>query len=282
MDRLRFAHKLALLFAFFLCIALGFGLAVFLRDRLAGSAEADPCFGQGELVGTWEHDVTQEDIDRVVVSRPELSDLRPGMVEYRRCRWGAGFEVIVDDKGHVYSFTQPSPEQVESYYKDHPDENPANQLATAQAESEAEARPKDFVTPVLPSADVLEDTISAGCGADWITKEFPLTGLAVCFPPSWTATEHPPETNLDSGVISITFEPKASGEPSLDCAEPVSLATSKGEARLCSYRPDIGDAGQGHQLSLPNGHRARIFIADPTQENTLLALRVALAGGELP
>ena len=278
MRVLRSTNRVVLLAAFLVCIGAGFTLAVVLRERLGGTAEADPCFGQGELVASWKHEITQADIDSLKASRPELADMKPGMVEYRRCRWGPGYEVIIDEKGHVFSFSQPTLAELEAYYKEHPEENPQNQIATAEAESRA----KEFVTPALPAEKVLTDTILAGCDPTWQKRDFSETGLRVCFPSGWTAQETPPEANIQSSVISVTFEPKPSREVLLDCAEPALIKTPTGDARLCSYQPNIGELGQGHEIALPNGHRARFFIADPTEENTMLALRIALAAEELP
>jgi len=274
----RFVTKLMLLGAFLLCIALGFGLAIVLRERLEGTAEADPCLGKGELVAKWTADVTQEEIDAAAVSRPELRDAKAGPTEYRRCRSGPGFEVILDAEGHIYSFTQPSPEQLDSYHKEHPDENPANAIATSQAESKQEI----VVTPALPDATAMAEEVLAGCDPSWETRDFASVGLRLCYPRDWQILRDDAEVSVGDGITTMYFTSKASKELISDCFDAAVIQTEHGDAKLCEARPNLVEEGQGHSLVLPNQHQVRYFITQPTTENKWLALRVALSAEELP
>jgi len=274
----RFVIKLTLLGAFLLCIAAGFGLAVVLRERLEGTAEADPCFGQGELITKWTANVTQQQIDDAAVSRPELRDAKAGPTEFRRCRSGPGYEVTLDAEGHVYSFTQPSPEQLESYYKDHPDENPANAIATSQAKSKQDMA----VTPALPDATVIAESVLAGCDPSWKTTDFQSVRLRLCYPPDWQILRDDAEVWIGDEVTTMYFTAKASSEMVPDCSDPATIPTPNGDAKLCEARPNLVEEGQGHSLILPIQHQVRYFITKPTTENKWLALRVALSAEELP
>jgi hypothetical protein len=275
-------NRLLLLGAFLVCIAFGFGLALALKDRLGeGTAVEDPCFGQGELVGKWQVDVTQAEIDSTKGLSPQLADRKPGLTEFRTCKTERGDSVILDQYGHVFSFTQPTLAELESYYKNHPDLDPRNEQATA----EAERRITDFVTPALPAPDTFGTTILAGCDPTWVKKDFLQPKLRLCYPPDWGVDRDDPayhDCSISGGVISMTFGPKATREVLLDCADPTVIATPAGDARLCAYRPNMVEKGQGHDMALPNGHRATFFITDPSEDNLLLALRIALAAEDLP
>jgi hypothetical protein len=272
------ANKLMLSGAFLLCIALGFELAVLLKERLEGTAEVDPCFGQGELVDEWTANVSQQEIDAAAVSRPELRDAEAGPTEFRKCRSGPGYEVVLDSEGRVFSFTQPSPEELESYYKEHPDKDPANAIATSQAKSKQEMA----VTPALPDATVMAESVLAGCDSSWQTKDFPTVGLRLCYPSDWQILRDDAEVWIGDGVTTMYFTAKASGELLPDCPDPTTVATSNGDAKLCEARPNLVEEGQGRSLILPNQHEARYFIAKPTPDNKWMALRIALSAEELP
>jgi len=288
----RFFNRLVLLTAFLVCIGAGFTLAVVLRERLGGgTAEVDPCYGQGEMVASWKHEITQAEIDSAVAaSRPDLADMKPGVVEYRRCRWGPGYEVIIDEKGNVFSFSQPTLAEMESYYKEHPEENPQNQMATA----EAERRVKDFVTPALPSASTFPDTILAGCDPTWEKRDFLQISLRLCYPAGWKVEDENPSRSdapvtIGNETISMTFSPEGTGEVPMECDEPTVIETANGDARLCAWRPSAGAEGRGYQVGLPIRHRVNILsrepdflTEEPNRENLALALRIALAAEELP
>jgi hypothetical protein len=273
------------------CIGVGFMLALVLRERFGGStAQEDPCYGQGEIVNTWKHEVTQEEVDSLKASRPDLADMEAGVVEYRQCRWGPGYEVIIDEKGHLFSFRQPTMAELESYYKEHPEENPQNQIATAQAESKVD----QFVTPPLPTAAALADTILAGCDPAWQERDFPQIKLRLCYPLDWAVEDEDPSRNdapvvISNATISMLFSPRGTGEVPMDCVEPAVIETASGDARLCAWRPSVGAEGRGYQVGLPIRHRVNILsrepdflTEEPNQENLALALRIALAAEELP
>ena len=282
---------MVLLVAFLVCIGAGFTLAVVLRERLGGgTAEEDPCFGQGEVVASWEHERTQADIDSLKASRPDLAaDMKPGIVEYRRCRWGPGYEVIIDEKGNVFSFSQPTLAELEAYYKEHPEENPWNELAT----KEAEKRVADFVTPALPPVETFPGTILAGCDPTWVQREFAQNKLRLCYPTGWKVEDENPSRNdapvtIGNETISMTFSPEGTGEVPMDCAEPTVIETSEGSAQLCAWQPSAGAEGRGYQVGLPIRHRVNILsrepdflTKEPNRENLVLALRIALAAEEL-
>ena len=174
----RFANRLALLGAFLLCISLGFGLALVLKERLSSTAEADPCFGHGQLVEKSQRQVTQQEIDSIKGSAPQLADVPPGLREFRKCRSGPGFVVVVDDTGHVWDSTQPSPDELKSYYATHPAENPQNQLATVEAKDKQQM----YVTPALPDPDAMANTVLAGCDPSWKTQDLSNAHVRICYP----------------------------------------------------------------------------------------------------
>ena len=278
MHATRTPNRLLLLAAFLACITLGFTLAVVLRERLGGTAEEDPCFGQGELVGSWEDELTQEDIDSVKGTRPELAEMEPGMVEYRRCRSEIGYEVIIDEKGHVFSVSPPTLAELEAYYKEHPEENPQNQMATADAKAKEEM----FVTPALPAPETMQATVLAGCDPSWTAKDFTGVGIQLCYPPDWSVFAEEPEVSIGNDTIVMYFTRTTTAEPKLNCPVPVAIGTPKGQASLCEYRPNAAEKGQGHEVALPGRHTVSYFISEPTLENKWLALRIALAAEELP
>jgi hypothetical protein len=272
----RFSNRLVLLVAFLVCIGAGFTLAVVLRERLGGgTAEVDPCYGQGEMVASWEHERTQADIDSLKSSRPDLAaDMKPGLVEYRRCRWGPGYEVIIDEKGNVFSFSQPSMAELESYYKEHPEENPQNIMATAEAESLQES----FVTPDIP-----EEAI-AGCDPSWVKTTLEGVGVVFCHPADWvvvTDTPHSGGVRSADGHVEVGIGSAASkGTEGTKCATPELVETAAGTVRVCAFGPGIG---QGHGFVLPNGREGGVNIfPEATEEERAIAFRVAFNIEVLP
>jgi len=272
----RAVTKLTLLGAFLLCIAVGFGLAVVLRERLEGTAEADPCFGQGELVSKWTANVTQQQIDDAAVSRPELRDAKAGPTEFRKCRSGPGYEVTLDAQGHLYSFTQPSPEQLESYYKDHPDEDPRNKMATAE-----QGR---YVPSGLPQDQ------TAGCDPSWVKTTLDSVKAVVCHPPDW-AILPPQDTNVngvwigtDRAIVGILPREYVPPDYNLNfaCAKPELLNSPNGIVKLCTLPWDtVG--GQPFGLFLPSGRALYAATLEDTPEKGKdVVIRVAVNVEELP
>ncbi|OFW63950.1 MAG: hypothetical protein A2Y74_06925 [Actinobacteria bacterium RBG_13_63_9] len=271
----KFFNRIVLLVAFLVCIGAGFTLAVVLRERLGGgTAEEDPCFGQGEMVASWEHERTQADIDGLKSSRPDLVDMEPGMVEYRRCRWGPGYEVIIDEKGNVFSFSQPGPAELEAYYKEHPEENPHNIMATAEAESLQES----FVTPDIPEEAV------AGCDPSWVETTLQGVGVVFCHPANWTVvtdTTNSGGIRSGNGHVEVGIGSAASkGTAGTKCAAPELVETAAGTVRVCAFGPGIG---QGHGFVLPSGREGGVNIyPEATDEERAIAFRVAFNAEVLP
>lgn len=221
---------------------------------------------------SWEHELTQEDIDELASSRPELADREPGMVEYRRCRWGPGYEVIIDEKGHVFSFSQPTLAELEAYYEEHPEENPQNQIATAQAEGLQES----FVTPEIP-----EEAI-AGCDPSWPKTTLEGVGVVFCHPADWKVLEDDSSTGVvgtDSTVVGV-FSVGTHGTAGTKCEAPQLVETAAGTVRVCAFGPGWG---QGHGFVLPSGREGGITVYDEaTQEERATAFRVAFNVEVLP
>jgi hypothetical protein len=269
MDTLRIPNRLLLLVAFVVCIALGFTLAVVLRERLGGgTAEEDPCFGQGELVESWEAELTQEDIDEAVAaSRPDLAEMEPGVVEFRRCRSGPGYEVLMDEYGHVYSFSQPTLEEMEAYYEEHPEESFLEQLERELQES--------YVPSGLP-----EDQ-TAGCDPSWEKTTLDAVKAVVCHPPGWAIRAQ------DEGIVWIGTETGGVGvlapehvvksyDASLACENPELLAVPGGTAKLCTLGGELGEE-QAFGLILPSGrHLYASAYQGATDEDKAIILRVAV------
>jgi len=273
----RFSNRLVLLVAFLVCIGAGFTLAVVLRERLGGStAEEDPCFGQGEMVASWEHEITQEEIDSAVAaSRPDLADMEPGLVEYRRCRWGPGYEVIIDEKGHVFSFSQPTLAELESYYKEHPEENPQNQMATAEAKGLQES----FVTPEIPKEAV------AGCDPSWVKTTLQGVGVVFCHPADWTVvtdTANSGGVRSANGHVEVGIGSAVSkGTEGTKCDTPDLVEVAQGVVRVCAFHPN--PTAQGHGFVLPNGREGGVNIyQEATEEERVIAFRVAFNVEVLP
>jgi hypothetical protein len=271
--------RVALLVAFLVCIGAGFTLAVVLRERLGGgTAEVDPCYGRGEMVASWEHERTQADIDSLKSSRPDVAaDMKPGIVEYRRCRWGPGYEVIIDEKGNVFSFSQPSMAELEAYYKEHPEENPQNQIATAQAESLQES----FVDPDIP-----EEAL-AGCDPSWVKTTFEEVGLVFCYPADWEIWKGTLTTrgvrSANGHVVVGVFGADSKGTTGTLCETPELVETAAGTVRICAFPRNPYGQGQGHGFVLPSGREGGLSIFDEaTQEERALAFRVALNVEVLP
>ena len=230
--------RLALVGAFVICIALGFGLALVLKDRLGGGTAAeDPCLGRGELIEKWQHEVTQEDIDNASGSRPELKSVTPGMIEYRRCWSPPGYKVTIDEKGNVYSVYFPTLEETEAYYKEHPDEHPAVKAR--------EQDQKAFVPSGLPQDQ------TAGCDPTWVKTTIDSMKVVVCHPPDWEIQEGEGIGSLsvwigaDEGSISVfprDFVPPDSLS-NFACDKPELLDTPYGTARLCT----LGWSSEGGQ-----------------------------------
>jgi hypothetical protein len=270
----RFTNRLVLVVAFLVCIGAGFTLAVVLRERLGSTAEADPCFGQGEVVASWEHERTQADIDSLKSSRPDVAaDMKPGMVEYRRCRWGPGYEVIIDEKGNVFSFSQPSMAELEAYYKEHPEENPQEKLNRSLQES--------YVPSGLP-----EDQ-TAGCDPSWEKTTLDAVKAVVCHPPGWAirkqyenliwiGTDRAEVGVLVPGHVAKSYDAR------LACENPELLAVAGGTAKLCTL-PGSLEEGQPFGLFLPNGrHVYANTYAGATAEDKAIMLRVAVNVEDLP
>ena len=275
----RFFNRIVLLAAFLVCIGAGFTLAVVLRERLGGgTAEEDPCFGQGEMVASWEHERTQADIDSLKLSRPDVAaDMKPGLVEYRRCRWGPGYEVIIDEKGHVFSFSQPTLAELESYYKEHPEENPQNQMATAEAESLQES----FVTPDIP-----EEAL-AGCDPSWVKTTFEEVGLVFCYPADWEIWKDTPTRggvrSANGHVVVGVFGAGSKGTEGTRCETPELVETAAGTVRICAFPPNPYGQGQGHGFVLPSGREGGLSIFDEaTQEERAIAFRIIFNVEVLP
>ena len=272
----RFTNRVVLLVAFLVCIGAGFTLAVVLRERLGGgTAEEDPCFGQGEMVASWKHEITQEEIDNAVAaSRPDLADMEPGLVEYRRCRWGPGYEVIIDEKGHVFSFSQPSMAELESYYKEHPEESFLERVKRSQQES--------YVPSGLP-----EDQ-TAGCDLSWEKTTLETVKAVVCHPPGWAVSWHDQNVEwivADKAAVGVLVPGyAASNDIRLACEKPESLRVPGGAAKLCT----LGSGSEGQQdlgLLLPSGRYVYVDIYEDegaTDEDKAIALRVALNVEALP
>jgi hypothetical protein len=200
--------------------------------------------------------------------------------------------VIIDEYGHVFSYTAPTLAELESYYEKHPDENPQNQRATA----EAEKRITDFVTPALPAPEEFTSTILAGCDPTWVKKDFPQTNLRLCYPPDWKVEHEDPARGdspviVGNGTILVNFSPGGAKEAPVPpaCAEPTAIRTGAGDALLCAYRPQPGAEGWGYDMILPIGRRVIFLISDPdflskepSEQDVALAMRVALSAEDVP
>jgi len=266
--------RLALVGAFVICIALGFGLALVLKDRLGGGTAAeDPCLGRGELIEKWQHEVTQEDIDNASGSRPELRSVTPGMIEYRRCWSPPGNVVTIDEKGNIYNVDQPTLEQLGTYYNEHPDEHPAVKAR--------EQDQKAFVPSGLPQDQ------TAGCDPTWVKTTIDSMGVVVCHPADWEIQEeeeagpYPVWIGTDKGHIGVFPRDYVPPDSILNfaCDAPELLDTPYGAARLCTMGWDpVG--GQSFGLFLPN---ERPVVANTIErEGKDIVIRVAVNVEDLP
>lgn len=248
-----------------LFVALGALVAVLVRGALTGTAEADPCFGQGTLLSTRQV-VLKEHIVQELQERFGWEVKAGDVREVHECQVSPWERVTFDaETGQAVNY-QFDEQALKAYYEEHPEEAFLERMRREEQSA--------YVAPNIP-----EDQ-TAPCDANWTTTTLDAVEAVVCHPTEW-AIQRKGKTAISVGsdTVSVGVYVPGYAPAAVDlrfaCDTPQPILTPAGPAGVCALPVDEF----GHQpfgMILPDGRKVGVnILKGASAEEKALAFQVA-------